>query len=402
MRKTVLLGFVTSVCILAGGCPLLPSDSDEAAIDVVIAITSTSGDAPLQVTVTAVGSTSKNGAIVKYHWDFAGEATSDNVSAMHTFANPGRYAIKLTVEDVAGEQAIGQIYVRVRGGPVEAVIKADKLSGAAPLTVQFDGTESTAEDDTIFDYYWDFGDTGTSRTAKPTHTFQGAGSYTVKLKAVSAGGVEGEAEATITVTGGAGGGSLQFNGTQYANLPVTVADALSAFTFEVWCNPDSSGGTIATFGAPNVSISVEPGTGVTIRSGSDTYYVSAAILAGSWQHLAVSFTDGQGANVYVDGMAAGTATLTGDFTVTAISLGAGYRGKLAGVTFWSTGRTATEVGTDMNGSISGSATGLVGAWPLSEGTGQTLTNNAEGGQDGTRGPSGSDEVTDPAWSNDGP
>lgn len=389
--------------LLLGGCPLGdPAQRYQSTIDAQIGISATSGEAPLQVSVSGAQSTSERGSIVSYHWDFAGEASADTVTAEHTFTLPGRYPITLTVVDSAGEQASARIYVRASGGSVTAVITADRLSGPAPLGIQFDGSSSTAVDDTILDYYWDFGDNEESRLTAPFHVYYSPGTYTVELRAVSGGGVEGYAEATVTVGADAGGSSLQFNGTQYATLPVADDEALSAFTFEVWCNPDAMAGTLVNFGVPNVGIDVSLSNGVTVRSGTDSYNVAAAILPGQWQHVTVGYSNDAGATVYVGGTPVGTLPMTGEFNVALLSLGAGFHGKLAEVRFWSIRRADTEIAADVQGTLTGFEEGLLGDWPLSAGSGQTLQNNADGGEVGVRGASEGAEAADPAWSSDSP
>ena len=56
----------------------------------------------------------------------------------------------------------------------------------------------------------------------------------------------------------------------------------------------------------------------------------------------------------------------------------------------------------VNGTLTGFEEGLLGDWPLSTGSGQTLQNNAEGGENGVRGASDTAEPADPAWSSDSP
>ncbi len=391
------------VLLLVVGCPFAdPATRYQSTIDAQIGISTTNGEAPLRVVVSAAQSTSPRGQIVKYGWDFAGEATSDKSTAEHTFTRPGRYPITLTVVDAAGEQASARIYVRARGGSVTAVINADRLSGPAPLGIQFDGSASTAVDDTILDYYWDFGDNEESRLTAPFHVYLSPGTYTVELRAVSAGGVEGYAEATVTVGAGAANSSLQFNGTQYGTLPVSPDEPLSAFTFEAWCNPDAMGGTLVNFGAPNVGIDVSIGTGITVRAGNESHDVSAGVTPGQWQHVAVSYSSDSGATVYLGGTTVGTLSLSGQYNVTLLSLGAGFHGKLADVHFWSISRNDTEIAAGVNGTLTGFEEGLLGDWPLSAGSGQTLQNNADGGDNGTRGASDNTESADPAWSSDSP
>jgi len=402
VNRVIRLGFL--VLPLVGGCPLDPAAPYQSAVDARIGISTTNGDAPLHVVVSAAGSTSSRGAIVKYTWDFAEQARSEEMTAEHTFRSPGRYPVTLTVVDVAGEQDSTRVFVRVRGGDVTAVISADRLSGPAPLAVTFDGTNSTAVDDTILDYFWDFGDNEQSRLATPTHVYNFAGSYTVTLRAVSAGGVVGAAEATVTVGAGtAAGASLQFNGSQYANLPVAAEAALSAFTFEAWCNPDSDGGTLVNFGLPNVAIDVSPTNGViTVRAGAESFEAVTALEVNRWQHIAVSYSSDAGAAVYRAGEPVASLGLSGEWNVTLLSLGAGFRGKLARVRFWSVSRSDSEIAASVTADLTGFEEGLLGDWPLSEGGGQTLQNNANGGQNGTLGASDAPEAADPAWSADSP
>lgn len=389
--------------LLLAGCPLQdPTARFQSAVDARIAVSTTTGDAPLRVAVSAGQSTSARGEIVKYTWDFAGQAQAQGVTAEHTFFSPGRHPITLTVVDSAGEQDNARVFVRVAGGDVTAVITADRLSGPAPLTVRFDAGNSTAVDDSILDYFWEFGDNEESRQKAPVHVYNSAGTYTVSLQAVSAGGVVGTAEATVTVGAGAAA-SLQFNGAQYATLPVTTAEPLSAFTFEAWFNPDSDGGTLVNFGAPNVGIDVMPTQGaITVRAGGESFGAAVSIEAGRWQHLAVSYSSDTGATVYVAGARAGTLALTGEFSVPLLSLGAGFRGKIDNVRFWSLSRSEAEIAAGVSGNLTGFEDGLLGDWPLNAGSGQTLQNNAAGGENGTLGTGPEPDSADPAWSTDSP
>ena len=358
MNRFSTLGLL--VLTVVGGCPLYdPAARYQATIDAQIGISTTSGEAPMHVVVSAAQSSSAKGTIVKYIWDFAGQARSEEMAAEHTFYSPGRYPITLTVVDAAGEQASTSIYVRVSGGSVTAVINADRLSGPAPLGIQFDGGASTAVDDTNLEYFWNFGDGTESRQSAPVHVYNHAGTYTVTLQVVSAGGISGIAEATVTVGEGTSAGSLQFNGTQYANLAVAAAEPLAAFTFEAWCSPDTTGGTLVNFGVPNVGIDVSPTDGaITVRAGGESFPTAAALQPARWQHVAVSYASDGGATVYLDGTAVGTLSLEGEFSVSLLSLGAG--------------------------------------------SDQTLANNADGGEDGTLGASDAQEPADPAWSTDSP
>ncbi len=182
------------------GCPLPPGDDTNAPLKAEITISTTRGAAPLAVVVSAEASRSRNGQITGYSWDFGGQASASSMSASHTFNRPGRYAVKLTVTDSAGQTASTRVDVRVAGESASAIIIRDTGSGVAPLTVRFDGTRSSARDDVIQDYFWDFDDGEESRSPTPQHRFRFAGTYTVTLRVISAGGVEASATSTIVVS----------------------------------------------------------------------------------------------------------------------------------------------------------------------------------------------------------
>ena len=132
------------LCALVGGCPT--TSDDTSAVTAVIGISSTQGDPPLPVTVTAIDSTSTNGGTLTYLWDFGGEATATTATANHTFTTPGFYTITLVVTDQNNEQDTATVDVRIRGNatPV-AVIQVDTNSGPVPLAVVFDGSDSYAD-----------------------------------------------------------------------------------------------------------------------------------------------------------------------------------------------------------------------------------------------------------------
>ncbi len=61
-----------------------------------------SGVAPLAVNFNASASSDNDGQIISYHWNFGDGQTSNNITASHTFTNPGSYTITLTVTDNNG------------------------------------------------------------------------------------------------------------------------------------------------------------------------------------------------------------------------------------------------------------------------------------------------------------
>lgn len=404
--RTVTLVAALLTLTLAG-CPTTPGGgggTPTSPITGVISLSTTQGDAPLTLVADATGSSSTAGTITSYTWDFGGLATRTGVSATYTFSNPGRYTITLTLQDDAGNVNTGTAEVRVAGtGAVTAMIAADPESGPAPLTVQFDGTGSSAPDDTITDYYWDFGDGDTSRQAQPIHVYTAGGTYTVTLRAVTAGGVEGTATAEINVTASFDG-SLNFEGFQYATLPITpLVSPMTAVTFEAWIKPTAAGGTLVALGTPTNNIQVFPSTNsIVVNKGTDTIVAGVTGLANQWSHLAVAFDGAGEVRIYVDGVEVGLGTYTGTFTGDVLTLGQGFNGRIGRVAFWGTYRTAVEVAGDVNGPDGSRGSGLLGFWPLDEAGGQYLGNQVPPPYVGFLGLNDVTEGVDPTWTTDSP
>jgi PKD repeat protein len=397
--KAIASAACVALLALLTGCP--PTDNTNSPVTATITISSRQGSPPLRITVSSAASTS-DAEIQSIEWDFAGQATATTVDATHTFSSPGRYAITLTVTDVNGASDTDRVEVQVRGTTATAEIAANLTSGVAPLPVQFDGRGSSAPDDEIQDYFWDFDDGSTSRSSNPLHIFTQAGSYRVTLRVVTGGGIEDTAEIIITASATAGR-SLQFNGSQFATLPAASNTGLAQFTFEAFVRPDSAGGTVASFGNPAVSIAILPSSNIVrVQVGTTFQDFPAFNTSGVWSFLAFAYNGASGGTVFLNGVPLGTMTVTGDVAVGNITLGGGFRGNISATLFWSAARTAAQVGADADLAQTGGETGLLGLWPLNEGTGQTLNNAASGGADGVLGSASTAEASDPAWSADAP
>ncbi|GJM63802.1 glycoside hydrolase family 48 protein [Persicobacter diffluens] len=81
-----------------------------------------------------------------------------------------------------------------------AVASSDIDSGEAPLTVQFDGSESydPNEGDSLT-YFWEFGDGGSSNEISPSYIFEMAGTYTTTLTVTDIAGLSDTAALSIQV-----------------------------------------------------------------------------------------------------------------------------------------------------------------------------------------------------------
>lgn len=120
---------------------------------------------------------------------------------------------------------------------------ADVTSGVAPLTVRF-ADESCVTG--ASSWYWEFGDSQTSSLQDPAHTYNGAGTYTVRLTVTGNGGpLSAQKTAFITVTPG----SVDFSADVTAGLaPLAVhftdRTTLSGVSAWLWDFGDGQTGTL--------------------------------------------------------------------------------------------------------------------------------------------------------------
>jgi PKD repeat protein len=116
----------------------------------------------------------------------------DTPSTQVTFDGPGTYVLRLTVDD--GEHsAFDELQVTVASNTLVAAATSDVNSGPTPLTVNFDGTNSTGVVG-VADYAWDFGDGATGSGSTTSHTYDQRGVF--------------EAELTVTANGAAATDSI--------------------------------------------------------------------------------------------------------------------------------------------------------------------------------------------------
>lgn len=147
------------------------------------------GNLPFKIEFDASGSLDADNDIVQYEWDFNGDEIVDKEGKKisYTFENAGNYTVRLTVMDSEDQKSSINLLVTVNEPGVLAVIIANPEEGTAPLTVQFDGSSSSAYQGNIVSYEWDFGD-GSPKTitgAIVSHKYSSIGSYEAKLKVLT-------------------------------------------------------------------------------------------------------------------------------------------------------------------------------------------------------------------------
>ncbi len=152
-----------------------------------------------QYSFDAKNSTSPNGTITKYSWDFGdGGPKASTRTATHIYKTAGNYAVTLVVTDEAGKEgeSTNNINVETPEAAPIAEIKTvpapnadeDFISGAVPFEVSFDGRDSADADNNIVDYNWDFDGDGSIDASgeNVTYAYNQSGTYNATLTVVDA------------------------------------------------------------------------------------------------------------------------------------------------------------------------------------------------------------------------
>ncbi len=120
-------------------------------------------------------------------WDFGdGSALSNEGSPAHTFDLPGSYPVRLIATGPGGcETRYEQTVVVTPFG--QAAFRTDPAIGV-PVVLPNARVLFIDESQGAIRYFWDFGDENSSTEPNPTHVYQAAGEYTVKLVITDEGG----------------------------------------------------------------------------------------------------------------------------------------------------------------------------------------------------------------------
>jgi TolB protein len=196
----------------------------------------------------AMSSSDSDGRIMSYLWSFGdGEASGSTTDPMafHTYSASGAFAVTLTVTDNAGATGTQQHLLILNTPPV-----ASFTATCSSLTCTANGSDSSDGDGTIVSYAWHFGDGATGSGATVSHTFAGAGTYSV----------------TLTVTDDAGGSSSRSQNVTPVSPAMHVGDLDRAVTTQ--SNTWTAAVTITVHNGshaavPNATVSVSRNDGGT-------------------------------------------------------------------------------------------------------------------------------------------
>jgi PKD repeat protein len=142
------------------------------------------GTAPLTVQFT---DHTTCGQPLTWHWDFGDGGTSQLTNPVHTYTEPGRYDVSLTVSNaISGSRTKTQAHFVLVTEPLIANFTASPRIGYAPLSVQF--TDQTTGDPTGWAWYFGDDTVAPSTLQNPHHTYVDPGTYRVTLVASKTGG----------------------------------------------------------------------------------------------------------------------------------------------------------------------------------------------------------------------
>jgi len=129
-----------------------------------------------------------------WYWDFGdgiGSSTLQNPS--YNYATPGIYTVSLTTSNSCGNGTVAQQQIKI-DQPAEASF-IDDLPKCAGQVVQFTDTSFGLPDA----WQWNFGDGSSSSEQNPTHIYNNAGNYEVKLKVSNSCGESAQFKKSITI-----------------------------------------------------------------------------------------------------------------------------------------------------------------------------------------------------------
>ena len=113
---------------------------------------------PLDVSFDASASSSPNGAIVSYEWEFGDGETAIGMTTSHTYTEKGVYTVRLFVTDSDGMTGVRSLSVEAMNRVPIADFVVDKYWVGVNDPLEFDASSSYDQDGTIVQYIWGFGD----------------------------------------------------------------------------------------------------------------------------------------------------------------------------------------------------------------------------------------------------
>jgi large repetitive protein len=210
----------------------------------------------LDCTFDGSGSTDPDGRITAWAWDFGDGTSATGARPAHSFTDPGRHTVTLTVTDDRGATGSGGLVVTTTA-PNQPPVSAF-TSSCTDLACLFDGAPATDPDGSVTGYAWTFGDGASATTPTANHTYATGGTFTVTLKVTDNKGATDTSSSSVTVVD-----------------PILATDAFGRTVADGLGTADRGGAW--TFTGAGASSSVADGS-ARVAVGSGRY--AAGVLAG--------------------------------------------------------------------------------------------------------------------------
>lgn len=152
---------------------------------------------------------------------------------------------------------------------------------------------------------------------------------------------------TAQIVAGPLGGAASLDGKAVLTIPASPSLKLVAangLTFSAWIKPaDVQSGTLLqhTGAGKGLAITIKAGKLAAVANGKELLS-PATLLAGNWQHVAVTLIGGK-LSFFLNGAEAGGGDVTVPDSAGDVQIGAGYRGELDEVTLAATARSADYI-----------------------------------------------------------
>jgi len=120
-------------------------------------------------------SSTSNGVITNYSWDFGDGNTSVEENPVHSYATDGSFTVSLTVTNTAGCDSLIEKQVLINPNPTIDFSFTEVCDGN---TTSFIDSDYIDVGNTLT-WLYEFGDGNTSNQSDPSHTYSNAGNYNV-------------------------------------------------------------------------------------------------------------------------------------------------------------------------------------------------------------------------------
>uniref|UniRef100_UPI0005C751B6 PKD domain-containing protein n=2 Tax=Flexithrix dorotheae TaxID=70993 RepID=UPI0005C751B6 len=143
---------------------------------------------------TSFTNSSSGSGTLSYSWTFGDGGQSNLENPSHTYSSAGSYKVRLTVTSSTGCSSVQkEVSITVGNGPSSNFTFTDVCDGES---VQFTNTSTNQYQST---YLWHFGGAHISTQQNPTFTFNGTGSFPVRLEVTNQNGCKHEIIKNVTI-----------------------------------------------------------------------------------------------------------------------------------------------------------------------------------------------------------